>query len=110
MAQYVYIDNYNNLGKIGISNHVFYQIAETATIKVKGASVNQSKSLLFLLQNPIQITISKGLVNVKVAVNISKKADINKICLLIQEEVATALTSLTELVPFRIDIKVANII
>jgi len=110
MAQYVYIDNYNNLGTIGISNHVFYQIAETATNKVNGASVNQSKSLIFLLQNPIQITISKGLVNVKVAVNISKNTDINKVCLLIQEEVATALTSLTELVPFRIDIKVANII
>ncbi len=111
MAQYVYIDNYSNIGDMGISNHVFYQIAETATNKVKGAMVShQNKSLLFLLQNPIQITISKGLVTVKVSVNIAKAANINKICLSIQEEVATALSMMTELVPFRIDIKVANII
>jgi uncharacterized alkaline shock family protein YloU len=90
---------------------VFYQIAETATNKVKGASVShQSKSLIFLLQKPIQVEISKGLVNVKVSVNISKTANINQICLAIQEEVATALSTMTELVPFKIDIKVANII
>ncbi len=111
MAQYVYIDNYSNLGSMGISNHVFYQIAETATNKVKGASVShQSKSLIFLLQKPIQVEISKGLVNVNVSVNISKTANINQICLAIQEEVATALSTMTELVPFKIDIKVANII
>ncbi len=111
MAQYVYIDNYTKLGSMGISNHVFYQIAETATNKVKGAMVShQNKPLLFLLQKPIQITISKGLVNVKVWVNIAKTANIHEVCLMIQEEVATSLSAMTELVPFKIDIKVANVI
>jgi uncharacterized alkaline shock family protein YloU len=110
MAQYVYIDNYSNLGSMGISNHVFYQIAQTATNNVKGATISANKLLMFFLQKPLSIRISKGLVTVKLEVSLSKEANINDVCLKIQEEVATALSSMTELVPFKINVKVAEII
>jgi len=109
MADYVYIENYTRNGAMGISHLVFYQIAETATNVVTGASVSKSKSRIFNLHRPISCKIRNGQVNVDIAVSISKQANINEVCLKIQEEVANALSSMTELVPFNINIKVANI-
>jgi len=109
MADYVYIENYTRNGAMGISHLVFYQIAETATNVVTGASVSKSKGRIFNLHRPISCKIRNGQVNVDIAVSISKQANINEVCLKIQEEVANALSSMTELVPFNINIKVANI-
>ncbi len=109
MADYVYIENYTRNGAMGISHVVFYQIAEAATNVVKGAAVSKSKGRLFNLHRPIVCHIRNGQVNVDIAVSISKATNINEVCLKIQEEVASALSSMTELVPFNINIKVANI-
>jgi uncharacterized alkaline shock family protein YloU len=108
MAQYVRINNYSKLGEMNISHHVFYQIAELATNKVRGAKV-KTKSSRFDIFKPISVSINKGLVNVSVAVSLSKNANINEVCLAIQEEIASSLSALTEMVPFRIDVKVANL-
>jgi uncharacterized alkaline shock family protein YloU len=48
-------------------------------------------------------------VTVSVTVSLNKSANINAVCLAIQEEIASSLTAFTEMVPFRIDIKVANL-
>lgn len=109
MADYVYINNFTRNGAMGISYVVFYQIAETATNVVTGASVSKAKGSLFNLHRPISCQIRNGLVNVDIAVSISKQTNINEVCLKIQEEVASALSSMTELVPFNINIKVANV-
>lgn len=109
MAQFVLIENYSKLGTLGISNHVFYQIAETATNKIKGVSVSENKSFLFFISKPISISIRKGLVKVFISVVISKNTNVNKVSLLIQEEIGSALSAYTETVPFRIDIKIDNI-
>lgn len=110
MSQYVYIDNYTRLGSMGIANHVFYQIAETATNKVQGADIIKNTGLVLLFPKPIQIRISKGLVDVTVAVKISKEANVNQVCLQIQEEIATSITSMTEFIPFKVNVKVTNIV
>jgi uncharacterized alkaline shock family protein YloU len=110
MADFVKINNYSKLGMLGISNFVFYQIAETATNKVKGVAVSPNKTFLFLVSKPISISIKKGLVTVFVSVVISKASNVNKVCLNIQEEIASSLSALTETVPFKIDIKVDNIL
>jgi uncharacterized alkaline shock family protein YloU len=44
-----------------------------------------------------------------VTVSLNKSANINSVCLAIQEEIASSLSAFTEMVPFRIDIKVANL-
>lgn len=110
MSQYAFIDNYSRLGSMGIANRVFYQIAETATNKVQGADVIKNPGIVFLLPKPIQIRISKGLVNVTVAVKIAKDANINQVCLQIQEEVASAISSMTEFIPFKVNVRVTNIV
>ncbi len=111
MAEYVYIDNYTRNGTIGISHYVFDQIASIATDNVKGAAVaNSRKKGLFKLMHPISCSIRNGKVDVKIDVTIQKNVNIHDICLNIQKEVASALSSMTELVPFNIDIKVVSII
>lgn len=108
MAQYVYLNHYAKTGSLAISNFVFYQIAEQATNKVRGAKVSSGSSK-FQVFKPISIKISKGLVSVAVSVTISKASQINAICLAIQEEIASSLTAFTEMVPFQIHVKVVNV-
>jgi uncharacterized alkaline shock family protein YloU len=108
MAQYVYINNYSKLGTMAISHFVFYQIAEHATNKIRGAKVKASSSR-FNMFRPIQVSIHKGLVTVGVTVSLSKQVNLQYVTEKIQEEIASALSLYTEMVPFRIDVKVANI-
>ncbi|MEY3431392.1 MAG: Asp23 family, cell envelope-related function [Bacillota bacterium] len=108
MAQYVRINNYSKLGDLNLSYQVFYQIAEYATNKVRGAKVS-SKTSRFNIFKPISVNIKKGLVTVAVTVSLNKNANINALCLAIQEEIASSLSAFTEMVPFRIDVKVANL-
>ncbi|MCF0117647.1 MAG: Asp23/Gls24 family envelope stress response protein [Bacilli bacterium] len=116
MADYVYIENYSKNGKMGISHLVFDQIASLATDRVKGASVakiedskNKKSSRAFALHKPVICDIKNGIVNVKIDVTISAQANVNAVCLQIQEEVANTLQAMTELVPFNINIKVTGI-
>jgi uncharacterized alkaline shock family protein YloU len=108
MAQYVRINNYSKLGEMNISHQVFYQLAEFATNKVRGAKVTKNTSR-FQIFKPISVRIQKGLVTVSVTVSIHKSANINAVCLAIQEEIASSLSAFTEMIPFRIDVKVANL-
>lgn len=110
MADYVYIENYTRNGAMGISHVVFDQIASIATNKVKGATVKQQNTArLFKLHKPITCQIRNGLVKVSIAVTISAGVNVNEVCINIQEEVASALISMTELIPFNINVKVASI-
>ncbi len=108
MAQYVYLNHYSKAGTLAISNYVFYQIAEQATNKVRGAKVT-AQSSKFQIFKPISIRISKGLVSVSVAVTLSKSSHINAVCLAIQEEIASNLTAFTEMIPFQIHVKVVHV-
>ncbi|MDD3036098.1 MAG: Asp23/Gls24 family envelope stress response protein [Bacilli bacterium] len=110
MADYVYIENYSKYGVMGISRRVFETIAQTATNRVKGATVSANKSRLFTLHRPIQAILrSNGLVDIRIDVAIKSGVNVSEVCLKIQEEVANALMAMTEMVPFNINIKVASI-
>ena len=102
MARYVNIQNYTRNGNMGISHVVFDQIAEIATNSVKGAEVSSPKKRLFSLEEPINCSIRNGLVTVSIRVNIKKGINVKDVALSIQEKVAVALRSMTELIPFRI--------
>lgn len=110
MADYVYIENYNNYGAMGISRRVFENIASAATNRVKGASVSHNKGRLFTLHRPIQIILrNNGLVDIRIDVIIKIGVNVDEVCLKIQEEVANALLLMTEMIPFNIGVKVVAI-
>ncbi len=111
MADYVYIENYSKNGKMGISHIVFDQIASISAQRVKGVTIRKNAKLqrAFKLRKPIYCQIQNGIVNVNIDVSIAQGSNVHEVCVKIQEEIASALSSLTELVPFSVNIKVASI-
>lgn len=110
MAEYVYIQNYARRGTLAISNSVFDQICMIAIEKIKGVKVKKSsKKVPFWLHKPIHCEIKEGGVIADLNVIISQEASVNDICVSIQEEVAYAISSMTEFIPFSVNVKVVGI-
>ena len=110
MAEYVYIQNYAKRGTLAIANNVFDEIVSIAIEKIKGVKLKKSpEKFLFLLHRPIQCKIESNRLNCDVEVIISSEANVNQVCLAIQEEVAYAISSMTEFIPFSVNVKVMGI-
>ena len=96
---------------MGISHVVFDQIASISAQKVKGVTIRKNSKVrrAFKLRKPIKCEIKNGIVNVKIEVTIAAGSNVHEVCMKIQEEIANALSSYTELVPFNINVNVAGI-
>lgn len=114
MAEYYFIKNYNNYGKLAINRNVFKSIAIEAVNRVQGASISskkKSKKQVFNVDAPIVVTFHRnGQVELKIDISIKKDANPTKVSESIQEEVSTALQQYTESVPFAITVNVTSII
>lgn len=111
MSSYVYIENYNKLGTMALSREVFEQIVHEVTDSLTNNSKDNDKTtkkLITLCHQP-KVMIRNGQVNVSIDVNIARGQNVASLCKELQEEIASSLTALTEMIPFRIDIKVINI-
>ena len=109
MAEYVYIQNYAKRGTLAISTTVFDQIVETVVKKMQGVKLKSADKFLFFLHQPTRCEIKNGKINVDLQVILSQECNVNEVCLKIQEEIAYALTSCTEFIPFSINVKVVGI-
>lgn len=109
MAEYVYIQNYTKRGNLAISTSVFDQIISTAIDKMTGVKLKSKGKTLFFLRQPSHTEIKNGRINTDIEVILSKDSKVNEVCLKIQEEIADALTSMTEFIPFSINVKVVGI-
>ena len=114
MGDYINIQNYSKTGKLAISRQVFEKIATDATSQVIGAEVfTKAKGKgkkVFNLDRPIKASFkSDGKVDINIDITLKQGANANDVCLKIQEEVSNALLAYTESVPFRINVKVAEI-
>lgn len=109
--EYVFIQNYAKRGQLAISTHVFDEIISVAMSRVKGAKLNKKANdkFLFLLHKPVHCEIKNGFITADLQVIVSSTANVNDICVKIQEEVSDALTSMTEFIPFSINVKVVGI-
>lgn len=113
MADYVYIKNYSKNGEIGISRHVFEDLATEAVERIGGAKVSDKKSSrrrVFKLYNPIKVVFhDNGQVEILIDITLKKGVNAKQVCEAIQEEVAQSLLVYTESVPFDIHLKVKSI-
>jgi uncharacterized alkaline shock family protein YloU len=110
MAEFVYIQNYERNGNMGISHLVFDQIVAIATNQVNGANVADGESVYakFKLHKPITCTIRNGIVNVKIFVTLTEDSDVDKVSNEIKENVTQTLLMTTEFIPFNIDVTVVG--
>ncbi len=110
MAEYFYINNYANRGKLAISHDVFDEIITIVTNKIQGVSLTKAtKKSLFSFHKPVHCEIKNGKVTSYIEIKVKKGIDVDKIIKTIQEEVVTAISDMTELVPFTPVIKIAGI-
>lgn len=107
---YASINNYNNLGAMGISHRAFETIATIAANKVAGATVKRPSSRLFNLDKPVKASIRKdGRADIHLDVVLNKGADVKTVCLQIQEDVTSAIQMMCETVPFEVQINVVRL-
>lgn len=119
MADYVYLENYSKNGKMGFSHIVFDQIAAIATSKVTGASLEKKNDddknkktknvKAFKLHRPVTCDIRNGIVSVKIDVIVNAQHNVNQVLIKIQEDVANAILSMTEIIPFTVNVKCVGI-
>ena len=107
--KYVYIENYNKFGTMALSKDVFETIVHIVTDNVMNHQKNKDSKKRISLNGPAKVSIRNGQVHVQVHVIVAKDQNVSQICGDLQEEIATTLRAQTELVPFRIDIKVDNV-
>ena len=108
MADYVFIDNLTNKGKIGISYLAFENLVNDAILNVPGiakSSRQLKKDQRFRLNRPIKITIRNGVVHVWLAIEINSNVDKDEVKQLLEKEIHLALNEATEQVPFDVEIK-----
>ncbi len=102
MAQvgYHYIENYSNIGKIGIS---YDAIAEM--VKVAIADTEKTR----ISKNP-HCEVRNNILNVNVFVKVDYGANVNKVTSTIQEKVLTALTNMCEINNAKVNVKIEGIL
>lgn len=112
MAEYVYIQDYSKRGKLGISRKCFEDIIAITTNKINGVETakSQNNKLNFYFKKPISCEIVNNKVQINVQVKVKQGSNIEKICTDIQEKIAEEITTIVELVPFSIKVKVVSII
>ena len=112
MAEYVYIQDYTKVGKLGISKKCFEEIIQIVTNKINGVkTIEKPKNdFVFSFYKPVSCEIVNGKVQINIQVEVKQGNNIEKICTDIQNDIAEALTSMAELVPFSIKVKVVSII
>ena len=113
MAEFVYIQDYSKAGKLGINRQVFEKICSVVTNRISGVSTKENKKKnqnpLFTFDKPVHCDVINNKVIVQIQVIVRQGVNVDEICTLIQQEVADALTTMVETVPFSIKIKVAGI-
>lgn len=113
MAQFIYIDNYYNTGKMAISLRVFEQIIENALNNIPDVSLSaksMKKKQIIRLHKPVETTIKRGIVHTWVSVDVKKTMSPQDACSLIQDEIVRTFLALTDQVPFDVQVKVESII
>ncbi len=112
MAEFVFIENYHKAGKLGINRKCFEKICSVVTNKIFGVSTKEEKknsNPMFTFDKPVRCDVINNKLNILIQVIIRQGVNVDEICTLIQQEVADALTTMVETIPFSIKIKVAGI-
>lgn len=115
MADFYYLTNYQQRGKMGISRKAFETIATIASnnlqsVKVKGYSkedkIARLNTIFSFPARPCQASFKKnGRVDLRVDVEVGTGVrDITNICTKLQEEVANNVNMMCETVPVQVEI------
>lgn len=113
MARYVYINNFEQKGKLAISRAVFDSLVANALTYVNGISKSakrMAKDQKVRLNRPVISSIVHGIVHIWVAIDVRKEANLREVLADIRNEIESSLLIATETIPFDVQIKVESLI
>ena len=111
---YLEINNYSQVGKMGISTDAITTIASKAIQDINGVELSQGKgkktrlSNLFQLSGGVKTTIVQGKAIIRMEVILQEGTPVKTICLAIQKKVAEAIHLACETVSCEISLKVVG--
>lgn len=101
MAQtgYHYIENYSNIGKIGISFSAISDLIKLAIFEIEN---------IYLTKDPF-CEVKDNILNININIKIGYGANINQLTKAIQERSSSALTNMCEINNSRVNVKIESI-
>lgn len=100
-ADYHYIENYSNVGKIGISYTAMGEMLKECIKDIKHVTI--SKNITFE-------TGKDKVLNVNLSMKVDYGTNINKVSEVLQERIETALANMCEITNVRTNIKLEGIV
>ena len=113
MADFIFIDNLSQSGKMAISYHVFDQLVTHALEQLPDVSMSQKKlkkNQRIRLNRPVQTTIHHGIAHVWVSVDLKEGTNIQEASQLIQQKVIDTFLISADQVPFDVQVKVESFV
>lgn len=108
-GNYVAINNYSSLGKMGISRRALEGLANRAVASVAAAKVSK-KAASFQAEQGARVTLSRsGKVTIHVDVSITRGTAVDKVCLELQKAIAGEIELSCDTVPYDIRIRVVKV-
>lgn len=109
MKDYVLINNYSRLGRLGISRNAIASVASYAVETFAGVAVSKKKAL-FSIERGVKVSLTReGKAIVKIDIDVSVDAPVQTLATAIQKEVASAIALSCDTVPLEVQVRVAKI-
>lgn len=111
---YLEINNYSQVGKMGISSDAITTIASKAIQDIEGVEISQGKgkktrlSSLFQLSGGVKTNIVQGKAVIRMEIILKEGTPVKAVCLAIQKKVAEAIHLACETVLCEISLKVVG--
>lgn len=106
MADYIYIDNLTNNGKLAISRLAIDSIASFAVSLLPGISKSASrlkKNQNYALNRPVRTSIHNGVAHIHLALDVRKELNLTAVKKDVSNAIKAVLNAFTEQVPYVID-------
>lgn len=102
MASYIYLENYNKKGLLGVSLNVFKIIGEKALKQIKELNIKDEEFI-----NKVDVSVKDNKARFKITAFAYKQYEKEDLTSIIKDAIENNLLSLCEAVPFEISIKVS---
>lgn len=104
MADYIVVNEQNDLGLIAINKNVFKSICEISIADIENAvALEESR-----FNKPVKIRIEKNQLYVDLMINIKYGANVNATCELVQQKVYENIVFMTGFKPCQVTVTVNN--
>lgn len=113
MNEYIYINDFQKRGTLGISNVVFEKIVTSNLANLSFLSLKKDDlrvNTRAVLHSPVKVSINREIVHIAVYIDVKKGENIQEISMLINNEIANNFVYSIDTIPFDVQVKVVRLL